>query len=102
MQLPPVVIRAYLRRGAVIWLTMRLCVSVVLAFGREDPLRLAPATVFLLVIGSGGLMLADIRRRHERMLIGNLGIQPVTVSCLAFVPAVIGELGLRLAMVVVA
>jgi hypothetical protein len=90
-------IKAYLRRGAILWLTMRLCVSAVAAFGGEDPFHVAPTTILTLIVGSAALMLVDIRRRNERMLIGNLGWRPSVLSCLALIPAAIGELAIHLA-----
>lgn len=95
MRVPSTVIKAYLRRGAGIWLLMRVCISAVLAFGGEDPLRLAPAALATVVAGSAALMWIDIRWRHERLLIGNLGFAPGALSCLALIPALLGEIALR-------
>jgi hypothetical protein len=96
MRIPRAVIKAYLRRGAGIWLLMRLCISAVAAFGNEDPLHLAPTTIATLLAGGAALMWIDIRRRHERLLIGNLGFKPGALSCLALIPAAAGEIVLRI------
>lgn len=97
MRLPRTILKAYLRRGATMWLMMRLCVSAVLLFGREDPLHVAPSTVLMLIAATAGLTLIDMRRRNERMLIGNLGYRPSVLSAIAVVPAAAGEIALRLA-----
>ena len=95
MRVPGLVIAAYLRRGAIIWLTMRLCVSGVLLLGGDNPLHPSVPTTFAFVWLTVGLTVLDIRRRHEQMLIGNLGLRPVVVSLLTVVPAATGETGLR-------
>ena len=94
MRFPRRVLEAYLRRGAGIWLLMRLSVSAVLLFGREDPLDLTGATTLTLILGSAALLRVDIRRRHERLLIGNLGLSPWVVSSVALIPAALGEIAI--------
>ena len=68
------VVRTYLMRGALLWLGARLIASAALGFAEMDPLRLPVATTIGLVVFSVLIGVADVHRRHERALLGNLGL----------------------------
>jgi hypothetical protein len=95
MRPPRLIVRAYLVRAAAVWLTTRLVVSVVFAFGGENPFTIPVTGLFWLVVFSTALTLFDVRRRHERILIGNLAISPAFIATLATIPAAAGETLLR-------
>lgn len=97
MRPPRLVVRAYVRRGAVVWLTARLLVGIVFAFGQANPFIGPPVVHFGLVALSSALTLVDVHRRHERILIGNLAIEPAFVVALAGIPALAGEIAIFLA-----
>lgn len=97
MRPPRLIVRAYLRRGAVVWLTTRLVVVVVFAFGGTNPFVVPIVVLLGLVAASAALTLVDVHRRHEQMLIGNLAIGPAFIVALAAIPALAGELAIRLA-----
>jgi hypothetical protein len=94
--------RAYLLRAVGIWLTMRLAVSVVLAFGGEDPIRLAPPALLALIVLPPVLMGIDIGRRRETILLANLGIARNRIALVALVPSLIGECAILVARSVLA
>jgi hypothetical protein len=85
---------ALLTRQIVLWLAVRVIqVPVILLAGPPgDPIlrRLSapqPAVVFLAAI----LGLLELRRRHELILMGNLGISRLQVAAIVIVPGVIIE-----------
>ncbi|HEY4304827.1 MAG TPA: hypothetical protein VGM82_10190 [Gemmatimonadaceae bacterium] len=63
-----------------LWLPMRIVASVFLALGGTPTLHPTLPTTLVLVAIAGALMLFDIRRRHDELLIGNLG----SASALSF------------------
>jgi hypothetical protein len=109
MRLPaPPVARAYLLRGAVLWLCARGVFAVVTLFaGGPDAARVglvdapsaaAPAVVPLAVL----LGLVDRRQWGQRALLGNLGIAAHTSAALSALAAGLGEAALALVLAVVA
>ena len=87
--------RAYLFRGASIWIVARAAIAVVLVLADGDPLRLsttALVAVLVLVVALGWI---ETRRRREGVLLANLGVSPYLLSGLFAVPGVLGEIVLR-------
>ena len=80
---------------------MRLAVSTVFLLAGGNPLDASAVTVAALVGLSAGLTFTDIARRHEWVLIGNLALTPARLLGLVALPAVVGELGLQLAHLLV-
>jgi len=69
---PPVPFRArLLRRAGILWLLIRL---TLLFFGGLDFLRLMPLTSIAVVTLATWLTLLDTARRHETLLLANLGV----------------------------
>jgi hypothetical protein len=89
------IVRAYGWRGVRLWLVVRAAVSFLLFVGDANPARLSsPSTLMLFVL----LMIVafvDVRRRHELVLLGNLGVHPAVFAVLLGGPALIGELLVR-------
>jgi hypothetical protein len=94
---PRLVVSAYFRRGAVVWLTMRLVVGVVCLFAGLNPLEATAGATLGFAGLAAGLTVFDLHRRHERILIGNLGVSTAFIAGIATVPALIGETLLLLA-----
>jgi len=84
-------VRAFLLRGARIWLLTRLIVTVVSLFadaGAALPsVTLSTGVVLLAMV----LSYADTIRHHERALLANLGIHPFVLAALFAGPAIAGE-----------
>ena len=86
--------RAYVARGARIWLGARAILMVILWLGQSD-LKLSLLASIQVVALSIALSFIDTHRHRERALLGNLGMQPVTVDALFGLPALLGEMMLR-------
>jgi hypothetical protein len=87
----------YLRRSALIWLTMRLVVSLVFLLGGGNPLDVPPSVAAAIVGTSVGLLFADIGLHHERLLIANLATSNAAIAMIAAIPGIAGEVALSLA-----
>lgn len=87
--LPPAPFRGILlRRAAVLWL---LCRLTLLMFGGLDYLHPEAATALGLVALVPFLTLIDARRRHEVLLLGNLGLGTTALVITAAVPPILLE-----------
>jgi hypothetical protein len=86
------VTRKYLARGARLWIGARLLVSALLILSGADPLRLTFATAMLIVCGAVVVGLADLYRRHDRVLLENLAVSRTVVFVFLAAPAMLGEL----------
>jgi hypothetical protein len=93
----PLIVRAYLSRGARLWLATRVMLSAVLLLAGTNPVRLSAAVAVAIVLLTVVVSLLDTHRRRERALLGNLGIRPLLLGALFAGPALIGEVALRLA-----
>jgi hypothetical protein len=87
----------YLRRSALIWLTMRLVVSFVFLLGGGNPLDVPPSVAAAIVGTSVGLLFADIGLHHERLLIANLATSNAAIAMIAAIPGIAGEVALSIA-----
>lgn len=87
----PLITRAYLARGAQLWIGARLLVSAPLVLAGMDPLDLTFQTAMLIVGGSVMLGIVDVYRRHERALLENLGVSRRLLFVFLATPAVLGE-----------
>lgn len=90
------IVRSYLWRSATIWLGARLMAAAALTAASSDPVPAAANTAGALILITTLLGLADIHRRHERALLGNLGVSRTTLVALLAGPALIGELTLMI------
>ncbi len=93
----PTITRAFVARGARLWLAARLLVSGTVLLAGMNPLDLAWPAVLLVVAGSFALGALDVHRRHERVLLENLTISRTTVALFFLVPAAAGEIMIALA-----
>ena len=90
----PALGRVLITRGAVVWLLCRLLVTgaaVATSRGVTRTPRLAPVAVAWILVVCATLALVDLRRRHERLLLANLGISRLQAVCWCLAPAALGE-----------
>ncbi len=93
------VIRLLLGRGLILWLGVRLIFGLIgFALYGHLPTAFGPMTVLFIVGLTGGLALVDQRRRGEVDLFGNLGISRAVMATVAAVPALAGEVAIRIAL----
>jgi hypothetical protein len=83
-------------RSCVIWLGTRALVSAVLFTAGVDPRRLDPIQTSVVVMATVVVAAVDSHRKHERLLLGNLGISPIAVGAWIATTALLGELAVRL------
>ena len=95
------IVRAYVGRGARIWLLTRLAVGIVFLFGQGDPLDVSTRNAFGLVVVSTLACAVDTTRRRELILLGNLGVSYTQLAAFFALPAIAGEVLLRIVMAVV-
>lgn len=97
----PVFTRPLLARGLLIWGASRACLAVVvwLMSGLEDPLTFAvtPKAAAWIALVTAAVGWLELRRRHEHLLLANLGIRQPMLVLLAAAPAVLGEVMVALA-----
>jgi hypothetical protein len=89
------VLRAYLIRGAWLWIVARGIITGALLLAGSDALHLSPVAfieVVLLIVALGWI---DMRRRRESVFLANLGVSPLVLSALFGVPALLGEMLVR-------
>jgi asparagine N-glycosylation enzyme membrane subunit Stt3 len=84
--------RAFLLRGARIWLLTRLIVTVVSLFADAGTARPSPTLSAEVIAIAVVLSLVDTFRHRERALLANLGIGPFALIALFALPAVAGEM----------
>ena len=87
--------RILILRGLVLYVLLRCIVGVVIAsqqaqFGATT-LSMAPVTSAAFAALVGALVLLDTRRRHDDLLLANLGVGPVELALAAALPAICGE-----------
>lgn len=93
----PILLRAYLLRGALIWLGVRMIVATIVFFAGGSPLQLSAATSLEVVAISVILGFVEFSRRRERALLANLGVSRLILFWICLFPACVGELGARAA-----
>ena len=92
-------IRLLLARGLILWLGVRLSFALIgFALYGHLPTAFGPMTVLFIVGLTGVLALVDQRRRGEVDLFGNLGISRAVMATVAAVPALAGEVAIRVAL----
>jgi hypothetical protein len=90
------VVRAYLSRGAWLWLAARALLSAVFLLAGTNPLQLSAAAVVEIILLSVGLSFLETHRRRERVFLANLGVRPLVLGALFAAAAMTGEVALRL------
>jgi hypothetical protein len=92
------IVRAYVGRGARLWLLTRLAVGIVFLFGQANPLDVSTRNSFGLVLVSTFACAVDTTRRRELVLLGNLGVSHAQLAAFFALPAIAGESLLRILM----
>jgi hypothetical protein len=91
-------LRAYVLRGAMLWLGARLIIGAVLLVSRRQVFELSgPASLEVILI-SVVLCFVESFRRRERALLANQGISYVILFWVCLFPAAAGELAVHTAM----
>ena len=90
------VVRAYLSRGARLWLVTRAMLSGVFLLAGTNPVQLSAAVVVAIILLSVVLGFLETHRRREGAFLANLGVRPLVLGALFAGPAMIGEVALRL------
>jgi hypothetical protein len=88
-------VSTYLGRHLRLWALIRIGLSGVFLLARTDPLRVTPWTLCAIVALCAVVSVVELRRRHERVLLGNLGVNAVALGVLLIVPPLAGELVVR-------
>ena len=92
------IVTAYLARAALLWLLARAALGIVLLFGGFDPIRLLPIARMEVVLLSVAIGFLDVRRRHEFVLLGNLGVRRRVLALLFAIPAIVADVVLGLVL----
>jgi hypothetical protein len=92
------IVRAYVGRGARLWLLTRLTVGIVASFATLNPLDVSTRNSVGLVVVTAFACAAETTRRRELVLIGNLGVSYVQLAAFFALPAIAGEALLRIAV----
>ncbi len=87
--------RIYATRGAFLWAGSRALLSCLLLVARVNPMELSVAATMTMVVGTVALGYADLSRRHERILLANLAITHGMLVTFFAVPALLGEIIVR-------
>jgi len=88
-------VSAYVARHLRLWALLRVGLSGMFFLAGTDPLRVPPLTVGAIVALCAVVNVVELHVRHERALLGNLGVDPFVVSMLVTLPSLAGELLLR-------
>jgi hypothetical protein len=91
----PLVVRAYLFRGALLWIVARVAIAGALVLAGSDALKLSTAALVAVVMLIVALGWIETSRRREGALLANLGVSPVLLSVFFAGPALLGEFVLR-------
>jgi hypothetical protein len=86
--IPPRLLRALLIRGAILWALARVSVIVVFAMAEISPIQLL---AFWSVLATSGLLLVDLNRRQELILLHNLGMTTLSAVLVGCSPALVLE-----------
>ena len=94
MSFPPsaLIARTFFARGALLWAGTRALLSAVFLLGGVDPMRLTLGSIILVLAATIGVGAADILRRHEGLLLANLGVSRATAIAFFALPALFGEI----------
>jgi hypothetical protein len=86
------ILATYVGRHLRSWAALRVGLSGLFLYVREDPLRLTPWTVCAVIGLCVAVSVIELQRRRERDLLGNLGVSVFTLGVLLVVPPLMGEL----------
>jgi hypothetical protein len=96
------ILKPYLGRGFRLWLIVRIAIAVVPLLAGDgtasDVLSWDPVSAIATLFVCALLGLIDTRRRGERALLGNLGIQDRALVAMFLAPGAVGEIVLALTL----
>ncbi len=90
------VVHAYLRRAAILWIIVRVSLSVVFVLAGVDAMRISGLTMVGVVLLCGALGVLESHRHREWAFLGNLSVTPPVLGALLLTPALVGEVVLQL------
>jgi hypothetical protein len=90
-----VLVSTYVGRHLRLWALLRIGLSGVFLLVGTDPLRVTPGTLCAIVALCAAVSVVELRRRHERALLDNLGVDVVARGVLLIAPPLAGELVVR-------
>jgi hypothetical protein len=90
------VVRAYVFRGARLWLGTRALITGAFLLASTNPVLISAAAIVGIIALSVIVGFLDTRRHRERAFLANMGVRPLHLSVLFAGPALLGELALRL------
>jgi hypothetical protein len=90
-----VLIARYAGRHLRLWALLRVGLSGAFLLAGTDPLRVTPLTVCAVVLLCTAVSVLELHVRHERALLGNLGVDSFALGVLLLVPPLAGELVVR-------
>ena len=98
MRIPLSYLRHLLLRGTILWVLARLAVLAIGAAaatnrvpGAEQTVAPGPILSFWGIVGTAALVLVDLQRRKELMLLHNLGVTTQHAVLVGMIPAVMIE-----------
>jgi hypothetical protein len=92
--------RTFLVCGAAAWVLVRVAFVLASALLVDvlgpAPLILEPPASLAVVAICSGLVVLDVRRKHERILLANLGVALGAVALIGAIPAILVEMAIAL------
>lgn len=88
-------VATYVGRHFRLWALLRIGFSGVFLWARIDPLRITSLTTCAVVVLCAAVSAIELHVRHERVLLGNLGIDSLVLSVMLVAPPLAGELVVR-------
>jgi len=85
-------VRAYVLRGAILWLLARALVSMVMALADADPFAVSVRSSVIIILVTTALGFAQTLRLREGVLLRNLGLSPAMLALYFALPGLVGEL----------
>lgn len=89
------IVRAYLARSLRLWLGIRVVLLLAGALAASNFARVSAGAIVPIVCLTVVVGFIDTRRRHERALLGNLGIGAVTLAVLFALPPLVAEIAIH-------
>ena len=89
------VVSTYVARHLRLWVLLRIGLSGLFVLAGTDPLRVGPLTLGAVVALGVAVSVVELHVRHERDLLGNLGVNSFALCALLIAPPLAGELVLR-------
>lgn len=95
MQTNSLVVRAYVVRGARLWLVTRALLAAVFFFGQADPIRTPTLGAALIILSVVGVSVLETHQRGEFVFLANLGVRPGMIAAMFAAPATVAEVALQ-------